>query len=53
METVVDYRKFAEECRHLVRRVEDKEHKAILEQMAEVWLRLAVEAEGRRSEKPS
>lgn len=49
METPPDYRKFAEECRHLARKAENEEHKAILEQMAEVWLRLAAEAEEQRS----
>ncbi len=51
METAADYRKFAEECRRLARRAEDEQHKAVLEQMAEVWLRLAVEAEKKRSRK--
>ena len=49
METLPDYRKFAEECRHLARKAESQEHKAILQQMAEVWLRLAAEAEQQRS----
>ena len=51
MEIAADYRKFAEECRRLARRAEDEQHKAVLEQMAEVWLRLAVEAEKKRSRK--
>lgn len=49
METPQDYRKFAEECRRLARRAEDAQHKAILEEMAEVWLRLAAEAEQKGS----
>jgi hypothetical protein len=53
METPADYRKFAEECRRLVGRAESGQHKAILEQMAEVWLRLAAEAEQQRSRPPS
>ena len=44
METAEDYSKFAEECRSLARRAENAQHKAILEQMAEVWLRLAAQA---------
>jgi hypothetical protein len=51
METPADYRKFAEECRRLARRAEDEQHKAILEQMAEVWSRLALEAEQKRPRK--
>jgi hypothetical protein len=49
METPQDYRKFASECRRLARQVNDAEHKAILEEMAEVWLRLAAEAARRDS----
>ena len=49
METPPDYRKFAEECRRLARKAENEQHKAILEQMAEVWLLLAAEAEQKRS----
>ena len=45
METAKDYLKFAEECRSLAKRAENSRHKAILEQMAEAWLRLAREAE--------
>jgi hypothetical protein len=51
METAADYRKLAEEYRRLARRAEDEQHKAVLEQMAEVWLRLAVEAEQKRPRK--
>lgn len=49
MEMLPDYRKFAEECRRLARRVESEQHKAILEQLAEVWLRLAAAAEQKGS----
>jgi len=45
METAKDYLTFAQECRSLAKTVENREHSAILEQMAEVWLRLAAEAE--------
>ncbi len=41
METIRDYRKFAEECYRLARGIKDPEHKKILEEMAEAWLRLA------------
>jgi hypothetical protein len=51
METPADYRSFAEECRRLAGRAEDEQHKAILEQMAEVWSRLAAEAEQKRAGK--
>jgi hypothetical protein len=46
-----DYRKFAEECRRIAARAEDQQHKTILEQMAEVWLRLALDAEQERPRK--
>jgi hypothetical protein len=45
METQRDYRKFAEECRRLAGKAGNEQHRAILEQMAEVWLRLAEEAQ--------
>ena len=51
METPADYRRFSEECCRLARRAEDDKYKAILEQMAEVWLRLATEAEQKRTPK--
>ncbi len=47
METPTDYLKFAEECRRLAKQITSSEHKAILTEMAEVWLRLATEAERR------
>jgi hypothetical protein len=53
METPADYRKFAEECRRLAGRAEDEQHRAVLEQMAEVWWRLALEAEHRRPRRPN
>jgi len=45
METAKDYRKFAQECRQLAKRAGTDQHKFILEEMAEVWLKLAAEAE--------
>jgi hypothetical protein len=51
METAKDYRKFAEECRQLAKRATAEQHKFILEQMAEVWLRLALEAEQKAPQK--
>jgi hypothetical protein len=50
MEALNQYRKFAEECRRLARRVESEEHRKILEQMAEVWSRLAAEAAQKSSQ---
>jgi hypothetical protein len=46
-------RKFAEECRRLAGSAESGQYRAILEQMAEVWLRLAAKAEQQRSRPPS
>jgi hypothetical protein len=51
IEAPSDYREFAEECRRLAAKAEDQQHKAILEQMAEVWSQLALEAEQERSRK--
>jgi hypothetical protein len=51
IEAPSDYRKYAEECRRLAARAEDQQHKAILEQMSEVWSRLALEAEQERPRK--
>ena len=50
IETPSDYRKYAEECRRLAAGAEEQ-HKGILEQMAEVWSRLALEADQRRPRK--
>jgi hypothetical protein len=44
MGTLEEYQRYAAECRHLAKRVVSKEHKAVLEEMANVWLRLAEEA---------
>jgi len=49
METPQDYQKFAEEFPRLAKQVSDRAHRAILEEMAEVWLRLAAEAAKRTS----
>jgi hypothetical protein len=46
-----DYRNFSEECRRLAKQASTSEHKAILEQMAEVWLQLAREAERKKTRK--
>jgi hypothetical protein len=51
IEAPSDYRKFAEECRRLAARAAEQKHKAILEQMAEVWSKLALEAEEKRPRK--
>lgn len=46
METPEAYRKFAEECRRLAARADMVEHKAILQEMARIWVQLAARAEG-------
>jgi hypothetical protein len=45
METPEAYRRFAAECRQLATRADMAEHKAILEEMARTWTRLAARAE--------
>ena len=47
-----DYRKFADECLRLAKQVPNGEHRVILEQMAEVWLQLASDAERRKTPRP-
>jgi len=49
MEKAEQYRKFAEECRRLALLVASAEHKSTLNQMADVWSRLAGEVEQRAS----
>jgi hypothetical protein len=51
METAKDYCKFAQECRQLAKRAGTDQHKFILEEMAEVWLKLAAEAEQKMTKK--
>jgi hypothetical protein len=39
------YRKYAEECRRFAGKADGEKHKVILEEMAEVWSRLAAQVE--------
>jgi hypothetical protein len=48
MEPPREYRQFAEECRRLARKADNEQHRKILTEMAEVWSRLAVEAEQKK-----
>jgi hypothetical protein len=48
METPSHYRKYAEECRRLAAKADVEEHRAILQDMAETWFRLAAEAERKK-----
>lgn len=52
METSGDYRKFADECLRLAKQASTREHRGILEEMAQVWLRLAEDAERRERRPP-
>jgi hypothetical protein len=45
METPSEYRKYAEERRRFAEKADAEKHRAILEEMAEVWPRLAAQAE--------
>jgi len=49
MDSPNDYQKFADECLRLAKQASNPDHKAILEQMADVWLRLASDAKRRNS----
>ena len=44
METLDEYRKYAEECRRLAGKIDAEQYRAVLEEMAEAWSRLAAEA---------
>jgi hypothetical protein len=48
MEDAETYRRYAEECRKLARSM--PEHRAKLLDMAEVWLELAIKAEGNKGQ---
>jgi hypothetical protein len=45
METPNEYRKYAEECRRLAGKADVDKYRAILEEMAEMWSRLAAQSE--------
>ena len=47
METPRHYRKFAETCDRLARRVESEAHRASLIEMGNAWRKLAEEAENK------
>jgi hypothetical protein len=48
-----DYRRHATECVRLTQNAQNPADKALLLKMAETWLRLAEQAEGRESKKPA
>jgi hypothetical protein len=39
------YRKHAEECMRLMQQMDRQEHRKMLEEMAQIWLRMAAERE--------
>jgi hypothetical protein len=45
--SLTQYREFAEECRRLAKQVIDERHRKILREMAEVWSKLADEADNK------
>jgi hypothetical protein len=45
MTTSTQYREFAEECLRLAKQANDARHRKVLEEMAEVWSKLAEEAD--------
>jgi hypothetical protein len=49
MEPSTQYRKFAEECRLLVKSAKTVEEQKALQEMEAAWMRLAEEAEGKSS----
>ncbi|HEY7244821.1 MAG TPA: hypothetical protein VH678_13180 [Xanthobacteraceae bacterium] len=52
MPSADDYRRHASECVRLAQNARSPTDKALLLKMAETWLRLAEQAEGRESSKP-
>ena len=52
MPSADDYRRHATECVRLAQNAQNPADKALLLKMAETWLRLAEQAEGRESKKP-
>jgi hypothetical protein len=52
MPSADDYRRHAIECVRLAQNAQNPADKALLLKMAETWLRLAEQAEGRESKKP-
>jgi hypothetical protein len=53
MPSADDYRRHASECVRLAQNAQNPADKALLLKMAETWLRLAEQAEGRESKKPA
>ena len=45
METSIEYRRFAEECRRMAREAKTERHRKILEDIAQAWQKLAKEAD--------
>jgi hypothetical protein len=45
MTSSAQYREFAEECLRLAKQAKDEHHRRILEEMAQVWSKLAEEAD--------
>ncbi len=43
MTSLTEYRQFAEECLRLAEQAKDEHHRNILQEMAEVWSKLAEE----------
>jgi hypothetical protein len=52
MPSAEDYRRNASECVRLAQNAQNPADKALLLKMAETWLRLAEQAEGRESKDP-
>jgi len=47
METQGKYREFAEECERLAKQAKSEHHSKVLREMAEVWRKLADDADNR------
>jgi hypothetical protein len=51
METASEYRKYAEECRALAKNAKTAQQREILLEMAQAWLQLAEDADGKVRDK--
>jgi hypothetical protein len=46
MQVLSKYQEFAEECERLASQAQTERHRTVLKEMAEVWRKLAEEADG-------
>jgi hypothetical protein len=52
MDKANDYRKHAVECMKLMKQMDQQEHRKMLEEMAQIWLKMAAERERHIDHRP-